>query len=370
MSVDILIVLPGLQAGGAERVASNLANYWCEKGFSVCIFVSDDSGGFFYALDDRIRVLSGRPSFRSPKGIIRVIPKLQTIQQIFTLRTILKELAPQTTLSFLPALNVISIMAAFSIPTKTIICERNSIRYKQVPFSLRIMRLLTYRFADLITVNLCANLKILRRFADPRKIVFLPNPVQIPEIGSSQQARKRSILAVGRLTPQKAFDILIPAYASSQCRRRGWSLTIVGDGTEQNSLTRLARDHGLEPSEIFSPATSKLWEEQSNSSIFVLASRYEGLPNALLEALAHGLVPLVSDGVGDIGEAIKERYPTLVFPSESVPMLTKSLDWLTLEQIDKGAQFPELQSVLHPYLFDTAAQIWTDLVLGGTHGTQ
>ena len=356
-------MLPSLGAGGAERVASTLANHWCERGCSVFIFLLNPPSSSFYSLDERINVKTSSLE-RSPSETLcaRFISKLHFFVTIFRLRVFIKKNQPTTVLSFLPSSNVLSIIAALGLRTRTVVCERNAIMHKKVSNALAICRWLTYRFADLVTVNLSTNISSLERFVPKANILFLPNPVSLPQSIANPSHRHRTILSVGRLHEQKAFDTLIRAYAKSRSHRNGWKLKIVGEGPAKEQLAKLAREHGLDPAQTLMPATRNLWETHSRSSVFVLASRYEGLPNALLEALAHGLVPIVSKGVGDLAFDLEALYPNFVFDIDDEKKLVDNLDWLTLEKIDKGAEFPLLKGVLEPYNTQRVMKLWTQAV--------
>src|SRR5690606_35159141 len=122
----------------------------------------------------------------------------------------------------------------------------------------------------------------------------------------------RRFLAIGRLTPQKGFDLLLNAWAQLKGRREGWSLRIVGSGEEQQALERQIQQLADPESVELLPATSGVVEHLAAASAFVLSSRYEGLPVVLLEALSCGLACIAFDCPTGPGEVLGGQSNGLV----------------------------------------------------------
>ena len=352
-------MLPGLTPGGAERVVTIVLNDWARRGISITLVLLTKTGNNYYDVAPEVEVVTLSDLTVKYR---KTLSKIRLINNICALRNYLRTNRPKTLISFLPAINVISLLSTRGLGIHTIVSERNHIQLRQISRFWRVMRWLTYRFADLVTINLESNRAILNHMVSRKNILHLPNPVDMPIQSFEDLPRKRTILAVGRLSKQKGYDLLIHAYANCKCRLEGWNLVVVGDGEDRYYLNRIIQDLELSSSiELRSP-TKTLWEELGDSSLFVMPSRFEGMPNALLEAIAKGLVPLVSDGVGDLANAISAVDPRLVFPSNARSQLTQSLDWLTLEQIDAGMTYPQLVQILDPYLLRNAMPLWDCLI--------
>jgi glycosyltransferase involved in cell wall biosynthesis len=133
------------------------------------------------------------------------------------------------------------------------------------------------------------------------KLAILANPIDtggIQALTSSQPSvwpagAGPNLLSVGRLAPEKGLDILIHAFAAVCKHHPGARLTLLGTGPEEDSLRRLSLAQGLASSITFAGHVSNPASYYAGATLFVLASRYEGMPNALLEAAAGGL-PIVS----------------------------------------------------------------------------
>jgi glycosyltransferase involved in cell wall biosynthesis len=125
------------------------------------------------------------------------------------------------------------------------------------------------------------------------RIHVIPNPV-VPAQGRAQPDEPTSggrfnLLAVGRLDIQKGYEGLVRAFAHVANRYPCWQLRIVGDGALQESLRRLAAERGVADRVLLEPWTSSIHEAYKSSHLFVMPSRWEGFPNALTEAMSHGL---------------------------------------------------------------------------------
>ena len=124
------------------------------------------------------------------------------------------------------------------------------------------------------------------------KISVIPNPSSIqPSQGSLLDAKR--VIAIGRLAYEKNFDSLIRAFAYVAERFPDWKLDIIGDGPERQSLEKQIVRSSLEDNVFLHGTQTNLPDWLSKSSIFVMTSRYEGLPLVLLEAINYGL-PVVS----------------------------------------------------------------------------
>ena len=128
---------------------------------------------------------------------------------------------------------------------------------------------------------------------------FLPvsiyNPLTLKP-GKQSDGHNKRFLAVGRFSPKhKGFDLLIQAFALFAPKKQDWKLDIVGDGPEKNTLQQLITDNHLEERVVLHPFTNHIQDYYSSASIYVLSSRWEGMPLVLVEAMSHGLPIIASD---------------------------------------------------------------------------
>lgn len=140
---------------------------------------------------------------------------------------------------------------------------------------------------------------------------FKPSTIYNPltlKPGPRSDGQQKKFLAVGRFSPKhKGFDLLIQAYALFAQKNQDWQLDIVGDGPEKAQLAQMISENNLEKRVKLHPFTNEIQKYYSTASIYVLSSRWEGMPLVLVEAMSHGLpiiasdIPTCQEVLGDFG---------------------------------------------------------------------
>lgn len=289
MSKHICFFLGSISNGaGTERISVTLANLFVSKGYKVTIISLCQIGAPFFSVDDRIHLYS---IFRKP-----CLYSLYYLFAVKKLRCCLKKEDVDI------LINVDVILAIFTIPLRFLWPKIKIISWEHFNFRTNLGvkrrdwgRKLSQKYAEaIVTLTEQDRSFYLEKMFDKSKVCTIPNflerfPSQYANINN------QSILAIGRCTNQKGFDILIKLWADIQKHEgvKGWILKIVGDGEDKASLLKLAKINRVESSIEFYPATKNIEKFYLNSSIYVMTSRYEGLPMVLLEALSYGL-PIIS----------------------------------------------------------------------------
>jgi len=159
-------------------------------------------------------------------------------------------------------------------------------------------------------------------------LFVVPNGVSKPAAGSTDLGLPRPIVGgLGRLVHQKGFDVLIDALAILP----GVSAVVAGDGPECDALLQRARDRSVADRFVVVPWTSDIGPFLRSLDVFVLPSRYEGLPLVLLEAMATG-APVVAADVGAVSEAIVPGESGLLVPPDDAPALAAGIGQLLGDQ--------------------------------------
>ena len=358
-NLSILIVLPGLSAGGVERVVSNIANYWQSKGHQITIAIFTRSHVPFYTLNSEITI----KNFAEEPRVSKLLGIHSIWVFIFLLRKLIKIQRPNVVLSFLPQVNIITILAAIGLQARTIISERNEISKKHIRWPWHILRRLLYRWATSVTINSETNRKYLENFVPPENIIYLPNPMVFCHKPHRRQRDKQLIVSIGRLHRQKGYDVLIEGFFCSNVWRKGWKLEIVGKGSEKESLLALIKQYNLEGSITISDPSPNIWDSFSDAMLFAMPSRYEGTPNALLEALELGLIPLVSDGIGELANQIKQYDANLVSTIGSANALATSIRYATTQAYQLQSSSSDFQMIATPFHLKNAIKHWDKLIL-------
>jgi GalNAc-alpha-(1->4)-GalNAc-alpha-(1->3)-diNAcBac-PP-undecaprenol alpha-1,4-N-acetyl-D-galactosaminyltransferase len=289
----VVLVIGSLQGGGAERVMSDMANYWAEKGWRVVLVTlsSPDVPDFYSLAPVVMRVWLGVESQgRSP------LAKLRTnFARVIKLRRLLRSWKPDAVLSFIDVPNVLTILAALGLKLRVVASERHNPDQTEAlgryagAYTLAkpwwLLRRLTYRWADRITVlNSDAAQWIGRECRVTAEVI--PNPLR--ELPSVSDEREFLVLGVGRLAWEKGFDLLLNAFAGIAHRFPDWRLVIFGEGPELARLNELRSSlRARDMIEIKEPVKDvELW--MGRAGLIVLPSRFEGYGNAILESLGMG----------------------------------------------------------------------------------
>ncbi|MDD5990771.1 MAG: glycosyltransferase family 4 protein [Paludibacteraceae bacterium] len=155
-------------------------------------------------------------------------------------------------------------------------------------------------------------------------VTVIPNPCSLDgQKVSIKSAKSKTILAVGRLHEQKGFDLLLQAWKPIEKTYSDWSLRIVGEGPKRAELEAQIESQSLKRV-VLAGATNNVLDEYEAASIFVLSSRYEGLPLALIEAMWCGLPCIAFDCPQGPAELLAENRGWLV-PNGDIAELTAQI---------------------------------------------
>ena len=157
-----------------------------------------------------------------------------------------------------------------------------------------------------------------------RRPVVIPNTVRALE-GHGARGDAPVILAAGRLTPQKGFDLLIHAFARVAPAHPEWRLRIHGEGHQRRELERLVRALGLRASVALPGAARRLGEELDGASVFALPSRFEGMPLVLLEAMSKRLAIVSFDCPTGPGDVLEDGVTGLLVPARDIDGFARAL---------------------------------------------
>ena len=308
-----------MQRGGAERVISILADYYCKKGWDVDIVTLLD-GRCDYKLDDNINLI---PIYRANKSYYENIA-----YWIKGIRKYAKSKKPEKIVSFVARINILTLIACFGLKISIIISERNDPAADGRSKFVRIATFILYKLADNIVFQ-----TLWAQSCFPKGIInkssVIPNPVKISTWAS--EVKKKKIVAVGRLEQQKNHAMLINAFKKAHKSFPEYKFYIYGDGKLRCSLTKQIESLGLEESVFLPGNVFDIHEKISDAEMFVLSSNYEGLSNALLEAMMMGL-PCISTNCAGSNEVIQNNINGLLIPMGSEDKLAEGMKRLLYDK--------------------------------------
>ena len=303
MKIVFLSYLHGF--GGAEKQNVMLANAMVDRGHDVTL-ISISADNNCYELDKRINYVF-LPDRK--KNVLRIITRYQDIKEK------LKGLKPDVTVNFWFQSAYMSAMMKKSITGNVIYSERGDPGDKEYSGALGLIRKLTLPRIDGFVFQSKGARNYFDKKVQMRSTIIL-NPVFVkaddyPEI----KVRRKAIVTVGRLHPQKNQKLLIDAFAMVADQIPDYCLEIYGDGELKGKLQEQIDTLGL-TDRVFLKGTSKqIHSLIYDASLFVLSSDYEGLPNTLLEAMALGIPSISTDcRPGGAREIIEDGINGIITP--------------------------------------------------------
>ena len=306
----VAVVIESMGGGGAQQVVGQLLTHWAERGDAPALIT------FQSAATDRVsvpatverHVIGGTGVSQAWWQAIAA-----NLQRLMRLRRAIREARAHAVVSFVTTTNVLTILAALGLGVRIIVSERNDPVRQSVGRAWELLRGLVYPLAWRVTANTQAALHAMSAYVAPHRLALVPNPLR-PDSGSPAVTTEPPfVLAVGRLHAQKNYPILLKAFAKADLQ--GWRLRILGDGPGRDKLVALANELGLADRLDLLGHVADPFPHYRAARIFVMASNYEGSPNALWEAMSTGLPTVISDNIVGALELAKANQHTMVFPS-------------------------------------------------------
>lgn len=287
----LCLVISSLSAGGAERVISLLADEWALLGHEVHLLTTHDGGlPPHYRLDEHVRLRSIDPQAAGPRKQLAVITAL---------RKEIAGLEPDVVVSFLNYTNILTLLACRGLHVPVVVSERLDPRVIGIGRVWGALRRITYHWCACLVAQTPTAARLYEHMA-PGRIRVIPNPVVAPPITDAVEIQwpapdRPTIIMVGRLQPQKGYDIAIRAMATLAVRHPEWRLVILGEGPLRAELEALRAQLGISDRVVLAGRVANPAPWLRRAQIFLLASRSEGFPNALCEAMVAGLPCVATD---------------------------------------------------------------------------
>lgn len=302
-----------LSGGGAERVLCQLANNFLKKKHDVFIIASYPTQNE-YVLDNQIKKIYIDESNQNKKSI----------RQILRLRALVKKEKPDVLISFLPNPNLKMLIATMGLTVKKVISVRNDPNYEYANTIIKILAKVFYLQADGIVFQTKQAQKWFSKKIQKKSVIIMN---QVSELFfSTKRVEENFFVAVGRLNKQKNYPLMIKAFGLLVKEHPNVRLRIYGDGEEKENINNLIKKYKLENNISLMGKSNHINEVLSHAKAFVLSSTYEGMPNALLEAMAMGLPCIATDcPCGGPEMIIKNGYNGVLVPVDNINSLYEGL---------------------------------------------
>lgn len=293
----LIVSIASLGSGGAERVLSVLSKPLVER-FDEVQFVLWEGGEPFYEFDKRAKIVE-LPKLSSRKG---------TNKQIKTFRQYIKKEKPSLILSFLTHYNMLVLFATMGMRQKVVVAERTDPNRRLAGGKpmLRLRDFMYRRAAGILTQTRYAQSYYEKKYPSKTKVFYNPMTMTEQQVGMATRAAKEKVfVSVGRLDGVKDQDMMIRAFNQFHKKHPEYKLVIYGEGPQRTQLEDLISSLGLDGAVMLPGRNNNVWDAISSAECFLLSSKYEGMSNAMVEALCLGL-PVISTKVAGATEIIKD----------------------------------------------------------------
>lgn len=349
MKLDFLV--NSLVAGGAERVLILLANFFDQKGHTVRIITFNEPEVFSANENiERIRLHHGNIKnhmIRSTKNLLSLYSKTSN--------------RPDILLPFMTETNLIGIIIGRFYKIKVVAAEHNN-HLKKIPWVGNFTRNYGYKFSDALTVLTSFD----EKFYKEKKVntYIMPNPCTFPIFNEDKRKREKIIIAVGDLNRfhHKGFDNMIPIVAPVLKNNPEWKLRLVGSGADGlKLLTKLVEEYDIVDQVIFEGYSNKVAELMRNAEIYLMTSRFEGLPMVILEAMSQGMACISFDCRTGPSDIITHQVDGIIVEDQNFDEMTKQLDILVKDSELRSRLSKKATKALDRFKIETIYQNYLDI---------
>ena len=327
----IALTIHAMFGGGAERLMSQLAARWSSAGHDVHLVTWSAPDTDRYVVPPRV-TRHGLGLLGASSNPLRGL--MANVQRVRALRRTLRSIEPELIVSFCDQMNIVTLQAARGLAVPVVISEHSN------PEKQRLGRLWeTWRARNYPGCSGCVVLTdeiaaYMLRWIPAERICVIPAAISPPVEVARVPRADNVILAVGRLSHEKGFDLLVEAWRQIQHRLPGWQLRIAGAGSQWAALAEQSKDL---PGVQLLGWMQDTWPLYQQATMFVLPSRYEGFPVALVEALSQGC-PAIATRCTEATQRPPLSMALQLVASESAEQLATAMLQL--------AQRPELRARL------------------------
>lgn len=360
--MKLVLVISSLGGGGAERVMALLANEWVARGNEVTLITLASDRRDSYPLDPAVRRIALDVAGKSHHVFAAIGNNFMRIR---ALRRAIVASQPDAVISFVAESNVRVLIATAGLRVPVIVSERSAVNRHQVHRVQRTLRRWCYPRARAIVAQTrrgAADLEALVR----REVEVIANPVSIEsrpdDAHYADVAGGHTLLAVGRLSPEKGFDLLIDTFAQLAPRHPDWQLVILGEGSQRAELERKVAECKLGGRVSMPGFDAHVRAAMRRADLFVLSSRYEGFPNALLEAMTEGLACVSFDCEAGPRELIEHRSNGWLVPAGNADALAAALAALMGDANLRARLGARAREVRNLYSLPAVVEQWNKLL--------
>lgn len=368
--MKITFVTATLTSGGSERVMSIVANKMQERGYEVEIVCLNDQI-VFYPINEGIKI-----THVEVESGTKSLPK-----KLWWFRRYIKQTQPDVVIAFMVSVYTVTLLSLMGVDIPVISSVRNDPAYSNLRKKITRKLLLpqsahvvvqTQQIKQFFNKNIQkmttviynpVNEKVFEASYDDDNVEDNENLKLKVKVGrlKVKEERLNRIISVGRLYPQKDQKMMIEAFAKVSERFPEWKLVIFGEGPERESLESLVERLKVKDKVSLPGRSESIIDELKKSKIFCLSSIYEGMSNALVEAICVGL-PIVTTRVSGTEELIENGVNGFVVNVGDKDSMAKALIKIIEDETLQNQFAEKNKAQAIKFETNTIVDQWEDLV--------
>lgn len=355
----IAFYIGSLEKGGAERVIANLAEYFYSKDYEVFVVTKLKEKNEYVINDGITRIIADITKEEEKNRIWNLYAR------VCKLRGIWKQINPDIIVSFIRKNNVMALVSSRFLKIPVVVSVRSDPARELR--GLKALSFFLFRFADGIILQTGRAKDFFPDYLQ-KKVIILPNSIN-PSfmIVESDKEKKKEIVAVGRIDKNKNQELLVRVFAELASDYPDWRVCLYGEGEEMPSLQQYVKEISLENQIHFMGQITNVAEKVKGASIFVLPSKCEGMPNALIEAMALGTACVSTDcPCGGPAELIENGRNGILVPVDDKEELKRALLRLMDDEkyrLEIALEATKIKDKLHPNIVNKQWEAYLEMIL-------
>ena len=358
----IAFYIGGLCKGGAERVICNLAEYFYSIGYEVFMVTKlrDDEE---YELSDGIRRIIADITPEEETG--RRLGNLKA--RIDKLRKIWIDIQPDIIVSFIKKNNLMALASARPLKIPVIVSVRSAPARELSGRGVKATSFLLFRGAAGIVLQTNEAKEYFPKYLQ-KKAVVLPNSINPSFLKSGMTTeeenieKRKQIITVGRIDDNKNQKMLVEAFSDIASLYPDWTLELYGDGRGGNALREYVKSINLSDRIHFHGVVNDVPNRMKTASIFVLPSKIEGMPNALIEAMVMGLACISTNCPCGGPRDLIDGNNGILIPVDDREALANSLRKLIDDEELRNQMGKEASKIIHKLHPDVVNRVWQEYI--------
>lgn len=314
--IKVVFVNASLTTGGSERVMTLVANYCASQDIQVTMLLVRLKSKTYYVAPN-VNLIQLNNNYSK----IRLL-----FQRILDIRREIKKANADTVVAFMEDISFFTVIACLGLHKRVVLSIRNN--------PLRPDKKFQYWLSKHVNVHLASKIVFQTSEAQacyPKRImkksIIIPNPISesiLPPVHAYHPSNR--IVAIGRMVPQKGFDMVITAFKKFRKSNNNYTLELYGSGQELERLQTLAKSLGIEESVVFHGHVSDVIEKIQDARMYVSGSDFEGISNTMLESMASGLPVICTDcPCGGAAMVIKNRLNGILIPVRDIRAMSEAM---------------------------------------------